>query len=99
MAEPLPTLVENSLQIAWDYLDGSGELADPQLGVPAVDIAVASIVFYPACLIDPHAVEQDPIVDAAVRGSSKPLLLLADVHRHADLQDAMRKRPGAAMPT
>jgi hypothetical protein len=30
MAAPLPTLIENSLQIAWDYLDGSGELADPQ---------------------------------------------------------------------
>ena len=30
MAEPLPTLIQNSLQIAWDYLDGSGELADPQ---------------------------------------------------------------------
>ena len=30
MAEPLPILVESSLQIAWDFLDGLGELADPQ---------------------------------------------------------------------
>lgn len=31
MTEPLPLLIENSLQIAWDYLDGIGELADQQL--------------------------------------------------------------------
>lgn len=30
MAEPLLILMESSLQIAWDYLDGSGEIADPQ---------------------------------------------------------------------
>ena len=30
MGEPLPTLIEQSLQIAWDYLDGLGELADRQ---------------------------------------------------------------------
>ena len=30
MAEPLPVLVESSLQIAWDFLDGIGEIADPQ---------------------------------------------------------------------
>jgi hypothetical protein len=30
MAEPLPILVESSLQIAWDFLDGLGEIADPQ---------------------------------------------------------------------
>jgi hypothetical protein len=30
MAEPLPILVESSLQIAWDFLDGLGEVADPQ---------------------------------------------------------------------
>jgi hypothetical protein len=28
--EPLPILVESSLQIAWDFLGGSGEIADPQ---------------------------------------------------------------------
>ena len=30
MTESLPSLIENSLQIAWDYLDGIGELADKQ---------------------------------------------------------------------
>jgi hypothetical protein len=30
MSEPLPILVESSLQIAWDFLSGSGEIADPQ---------------------------------------------------------------------
>jgi hypothetical protein len=30
MTEPLPILIENSLQIAWDYLEGIGELADQQ---------------------------------------------------------------------
>ena len=30
MTEPLPALVESSLQIAWDFLEGLGELADPQ---------------------------------------------------------------------
>ena len=30
MGEPLPVIVERSLQIAWDYLGGVGEIADPQ---------------------------------------------------------------------
>jgi hypothetical protein len=30
MSEPLPILVERALQIAWDFLGGSGEIADPQ---------------------------------------------------------------------
>ena len=30
MTAHLPTLIESSLQIAWDYLDGIGELADQQ---------------------------------------------------------------------
>ena len=30
MTEPLPALLENSLQIAWDFLDASGEIEDPQ---------------------------------------------------------------------
>ena len=28
MTEPLPLLIETSMQIAWDYLDRSGELGD-----------------------------------------------------------------------
>jgi hypothetical protein len=29
MSEPLPILLEKSLQIAWDYLERTGELGDP----------------------------------------------------------------------
>jgi hypothetical protein len=29
MEEPLPILIENALQIAWEYLERSGELGDP----------------------------------------------------------------------
>ena len=30
MNEPLPILVENAIQIAWDYLEHSGQLGDPR---------------------------------------------------------------------
>lgn len=30
MAEPLPILVENVVQIAWDVLERSGEITDPR---------------------------------------------------------------------
>ena len=30
MTQPLPLLIENSLQIAWDFLERSGGIADPQ---------------------------------------------------------------------
>jgi hypothetical protein len=29
MSEPLPILIENVVQIAWDILERSGEIADP----------------------------------------------------------------------
>jgi hypothetical protein len=29
MDEPLPILMENSMMIAWDYLERTGELGDP----------------------------------------------------------------------
>ena len=29
-SEPLPVLVESSLQIAWDFLGGTGKIADQQ---------------------------------------------------------------------
>jgi hypothetical protein len=29
MSEPLPILIENAVQIAWDVLERSGEIADP----------------------------------------------------------------------
>ena len=31
MPQPLPILMENSLQIAWDYLERSGELGEPEV--------------------------------------------------------------------
>jgi len=31
MYEPLPILVENSIQIAWDYLERTGELGNPEI--------------------------------------------------------------------
>ena len=31
MTEPTPLLMENSIQIAWDYLEGTGELGDPEI--------------------------------------------------------------------
>jgi hypothetical protein len=40
MTEPLPSLIENSLQIAWDFLERSGGIADPQ---QAAEILLESI--------------------------------------------------------
>ena len=31
MYEPLPVLMESSIQIAWDYLDRTGDLGDPEI--------------------------------------------------------------------
>jgi hypothetical protein len=31
MSEPVPNLMEKSIQIAWDYLDRSGELGEPEI--------------------------------------------------------------------
>lgn len=31
MYEPLPMLVESSVQIAWDYLERTGELGSPEV--------------------------------------------------------------------
>jgi hypothetical protein len=30
MSEPLPVLMENSVQIAWDYLERTGDLGEPE---------------------------------------------------------------------
>ncbi|PDT86864.1 hypothetical protein CO669_28265 [Bradyrhizobium sp. Y36] len=40
MTEPLPMIIENSLQIAWDFLERSGGIADPQ---QAAEILLESI--------------------------------------------------------
>jgi hypothetical protein len=31
MHDPLPILMENSIQIAWDYLERTGDLGDPEV--------------------------------------------------------------------
>jgi hypothetical protein len=31
MHEPLPVLMEKSIQIAWDYLERTGDLGDPEI--------------------------------------------------------------------
>jgi hypothetical protein len=31
MSEPIPNLMESSIQIAWDYLDRTGELGEPEI--------------------------------------------------------------------
>ena len=44
MAEPLPTLLENSLQIAWDFLEASGEIEDPQQTAEVLLGAIKTLV-------------------------------------------------------
>ena len=44
MTEPLPILVENSLQIAWDFLDASGEIGDPQQTAEVLLGAIKTLV-------------------------------------------------------
>jgi hypothetical protein len=44
MNEPLPTLVENSIQIAWDYLERTGELGDPEVASRVLFDAVEMMV-------------------------------------------------------
>ena len=40
MTEPLPLLMENSIQIAWDYLEATGELDDPEVAARFLTDAV-----------------------------------------------------------
>lgn len=44
MNEPLPILIENSVQIAWDFLDLSGEIADPAEASKFLQQAIADLV-------------------------------------------------------
>jgi hypothetical protein len=44
MAEPLPILMENAIQIAWDYLERTGELGDPEIASRFLLDAVESMV-------------------------------------------------------
>ena len=44
MPEPLLILMENSIQIAWDYLERSGDLGDPQVASTVLLNSVESMV-------------------------------------------------------
>ena len=44
MNEPLPILVENSIQIAWDYLERTGALGDPEVASRVLFDAVEMMV-------------------------------------------------------
>ena len=40
----LPHLVENALQIAWDFLEGSGQINDPQETAEVLLSTIAALV-------------------------------------------------------
>jgi hypothetical protein len=44
MSEPVPLLMENSIQIAWDYLEGTGELGDPEVAARFLTDAVEILI-------------------------------------------------------
>lgn len=44
MPESLPVLVENSIQIAWDYLERTGELGEPEFAGPFLLDAIELMV-------------------------------------------------------
>ena len=44
MTEPLPLLMENSIQIAWDYLEATGELGDPEVAARFLTDAVEILI-------------------------------------------------------
>ena len=44
MTEPMPLLMENSIQIAWDYLEATGELGDAELAARFLTDAVEIMI-------------------------------------------------------
>ena len=44
MDEPLPILIETSIQIAWDYLDRTGDLGDPEIASRFLLYAVEQMI-------------------------------------------------------
>ncbi len=44
MSEPLPILMENSIQIAWDYLERTGQIADPEFASSFLLDAIENMV-------------------------------------------------------
>jgi hypothetical protein len=44
MTEPVPLLMENSIQIAWDYLEATGELGDAEVAARFLTDAVEMMI-------------------------------------------------------
>jgi len=44
MPEPVPLLMENSIQIAWDYLEGTDELGDPEVAARFLTDAIEILI-------------------------------------------------------
>jgi hypothetical protein len=44
MNEPLPVIMENSIQIAWDYLERTGDLGDPTIASQILLESVETLV-------------------------------------------------------
>ncbi|MCG2630791.1 hypothetical protein L6654_29580 [Bradyrhizobium sp. WYCCWR 13023] len=44
MSEPLPVVMENSIQIAWDYLERTGDLGDPSVASKVLLESVEKLV-------------------------------------------------------
>ncbi|MGH6712499.1 MAG: hypothetical protein ACREEK_26495 [Bradyrhizobium sp.] len=44
MTEPMPLLMENSIQIAWDYLEATGELGDAEVAARFLTDAVEMMI-------------------------------------------------------
>ena len=44
MHEPLPILTETSVRIAWDYLDRTGDLGDPEIASRFLSYAVEQMI-------------------------------------------------------
>ena len=44
MTEPMPLLMENSIQIAWDYLEATGELGEPEVAARFLTDAVEVMI-------------------------------------------------------
>ena len=44
MHEPLPILTETSVQIAWDYLDRTGDLGNPEIASRFLSYAVEQMI-------------------------------------------------------
>jgi hypothetical protein len=44
MSEPVPILMENALQIAWDYLEQTGQIENPEFASKFLLVAVDHLI-------------------------------------------------------